>query len=249
MPSDRGMLTRRALLAAPAILATASLDSRPARADAAPKRGGILRPEIYANPSSLDPMTGRAGSDHIALYPIFDRLVDWEPDTFRPRPGLAESWHFPDPRSLVLHLRQGVVFHDGTPMDAAAVKANLDRMLTHPRSNLRGDLESVASVEVIDPGHVLLKLKYPDTALPLILSDRAGMMASPASFANGADIDRRPVGAGPMQFVRWDDGDKIVMRRNPRCYWRGGTAVSGRHRNEGDDGYQHRRPFRFGRPK
>lgn len=214
---DARGLYRRTLLAAPAILGVAPLGGRLAVADG-PRKGGTLRAALYANPSSLDPMTGNSGADHIALYPIFARLIDWEPDSLRPKPGLAESWSFADPRSLVLNLRTSVLFHDGTAFDAAAVKANLDRMLMHPRSNLRGDLASLAAVEVATPSRVVLKLKYPDTAMPLILSDRAGMMASPASFAGGADINRRPVGAGAMEFVRWDDGDKIVLRRNQH-YW------------------------------
>ena len=163
-------------------------------------------------------MAGRSGADHIALYSIFDRLIDWVPDTLVPKPGLATAWRFPDPHTLQLELRSGVVLHDGTPFDAAAVKANLDRMLSDPRSNVRGDLESLASIDVANPARILLHLKYPDTAMPLILSDRAGMMASPASFAAGKNADRMPVGTGMMEFVRWDDGDRLVLRRNPH-YW------------------------------
>lgn len=217
MTTEAGRLHRRTLLAMPAILGISALGCGAARGET-PQKGGTLRAVLYANPSSLDPMTGRAGSDHETLYPIFDRLVDWEPETLQAKPGLAESWTFSDPQSLVFNLRTGILFHDGTPFDAAAVKANLDRMLHDPRSNVRGDLESLASVEVATPSRVVLRLKYPDTAMPLILSDRAGMMASPASFAGGANIDRRPVGTGAMQFVRWDDGDKVVLRRNPK-YW------------------------------
>ena len=207
--------TRRNLLAVSA--SALLLDGRAARAEQT-RKGGLLRVVIYANPSSLDPMTGRSGADHEVLYPIFDRLVDWVPDTLAPRPGLATSWSYPDPKTLQMELRSGVVFHDGTPFDASAVKANLDRMLVDPRSNVRGDIESLASVEVVNSARVLLHLKYPDTAMPLILSDRAGMMASPASFAGGKNIDRTPIGTGPMSFVRWDDGDKVSVQAN-RHYW------------------------------
>ncbi len=213
-PTRIAGISRRATAAA---LAVFLLPFRPARA-AGPAKGGVLHATLYANPSSMDPMTGRSGSDHVALYPVFDRLVDWTPDTLEPRPGLASSWSFPDPRTLQLELRTGIAFHDGTPFDAPAVKANLDRMLTDPRSNVRGDLESLASVEVVTPARVLLRLKYPDTAMPLILSDRAGMMVSPASFKDSRNVDRTPVGTGPMTFVRWDDGDRVVLQRNPH-YW------------------------------
>ena len=74
-----------------------------------------------ANPSSLDPATGGAGTDHVFLYTMFDTLIEWDYETLRAKPGLAESWSFPDPKTMVLNLRKGVVFHDGTAFDAAAV--------------------------------------------------------------------------------------------------------------------------------
>ena len=66
-------------------------------------------------------------------------------------PGLAESWSNPDPKTLLLNIRAGVTFHDGTPLDAAAVKFNLDRARTDPRSNIKGDLVTVEGVEVDGP--------------------------------------------------------------------------------------------------
>ncbi|RBW48906.1 ABC transporter substrate-binding protein [Marinobacter sp. F3R11] len=182
--------------------------------------GGILNIGAPANPSSLDPATGGAGSDHIFLFPVYSTLVEWEYDTLRALPGLAKSWEYPDPKTLVLNIREGVTFHDGTTLDGEAVKFNLDRNRTDPRSNIRSDLSSVESVEVSAPYQVTLNLKAPDTSLPLILSDRAGMMVSPSAIRKfGEDSDRNPVGAGPMKFVEWNDGDRIVLERNPD-YWR-----------------------------
>src|SRR3974390_971959 len=86
------------------------------------RRGGVLKVSQYANPSSLDPSTGRSGGDHPMLWPIFDTLVDFDFATLDPKPGLAESWDYRDPTTLVLDIRKGVLFHDGTPCDAAAVK-------------------------------------------------------------------------------------------------------------------------------
>lgn len=181
--------------------------------------GGILRIGASANPSSLDPATGGAGTDHVFLYPIFATLVEWDYDTLEARPGLAKSWEYPNPETLVLHLREGVKFHDGTTLDAEAVRFNLERNRTDSRSNIRSDLGSVESVEVTGPNQITIHLKSPDTSLPLVLSDRAGMMVSPTSIEKFGDTsDRNPVGAGPMQFVEWNDGDRIVVKRNPD-YW------------------------------
>ena len=155
----------------------------------------------------------------MVLHPIFDTLVDFEPATLAPRPGLATAWEFPDPKTLVLTLRQGVTFHDGTPFDAAAVKANLDRALSEERSSVRGDLQSLASVEALSPERVALRLHRPDTALPLILADRAGMMSSPMAFTGrGRQYDREPVGTGPFRLKRWADNDVVELVRNEN-YW------------------------------
>ncbi|MFP5404924.1 MAG: ABC transporter substrate-binding protein [Gammaproteobacteria bacterium] len=190
-------------------------------AQAAPKRGGILKVSAPANPSSLDPATGGAGTDHAYLWTIYDTLVEWDYATLEPKPGLAE-WKFPDPLTMVLTLHPGVKFHDGTPLDAEAVKFNLDRNRQDARSNIKADLASVAEVQASGPLEVRLKLKQPDAALPAILSDRGGMMASPkAVTALGADHDRSPVGAGPWKFVSWADNQSIVVTRN-EAYWRPG---------------------------
>src|SRR5881227_1271770 len=153
-----------------------------AHAQGTPKRGGILRISAPANPSSLDPATGGAGSDHAFLFTMYDTLTEWEFETLKPKPGIAESWSFADPTTFVLNIRPGVTFHDGTPLDAEAVKFNLERNKTDPKSNIKADLASMASAEVTGPMQVTLKLSAPDAALPGILSDRAGMMVSPTAL-------------------------------------------------------------------
>src|SRR5690606_18168549 len=119
----------------------------------------------------------------------------------------------------VLTLRKGVKFHDGTPFDAEAVKYNFERAITWENSNISGDLITVDTVEVLDPLTVKVNLKEPDTSLPLVLSDRAGMMVSPtAAEAGGQDFGRQPVGAGPFKFAQWRTGDAVIVERNEQ-YW------------------------------
>ncbi len=207
-------IDRRAFLA---LLAAGGAMSTEVRA--APRKGGILRVAAPTNPTTLDPATGSGGSDHVFLYTMFDTLVAFDYATLEPRPGLALSWSYADPLTLVLTLRPGVVFHDGTPCDAEAVKFNLDRNREDPRSNVKPDLATVTSVEVSGPLQVTMKLNQPDTALPLILSDRAGMMSSPTAVkALGKDHDRKPVGAGPWKLVSWEDNEKITVTRHEK-YW------------------------------
>lgn len=214
-------LSRRAWLELLAGAGGAALASGPlsAMAQGAPKRGGVLKVSGTANPSSLDPATGGAGSDHTYLWTMYDTLVEWDYATLKPIPGMA-TWAYPDPKTMVLTLKPGITFHDGTPCDAQAVKFNLDRGRTEQRSNIKADLSSIASVEVTGPLQVKVTLARPDSALPAILSDRAGMMVSPtAAKALGNEHDRKPVGAGPWKFVSWADNQKIVVSRYDK-YWR-----------------------------
>jgi ABC-type transport system substrate-binding protein len=222
---ERLALRRRSFMAMMSGAAAAGALGGPALGQGTPKQGGVLRVSGNTNPSSMDPATGGAGSDHVFLYPVFDTLIDFEPETLTARPGLAESWAYPDPKTLVLTLRPNVLFHDGTPLDAAAVKFNLDRSRTDPRSNIKGDLVTVESVEATGPLQVTIKLKQPDAALLLILSDRAGMMASPKAVQElGKEHDRKPVGAGPMRLVNWIDNEKVIVARFDK-YWKQGQPL------------------------
>ena len=216
-PAPLAPVTRRELMVL--LGAGAAAAGHPAWAQATPQRGGVLKVSANANPSSLDPATGGAGTDHTFLWTIFDTLVEWDYDTLKTKPGLA-AFNFPDPRTLVLDIKPGISFHDGSPLDAAAVKFNLDRGRQDARSNIKADLNSVAQVDISGPLQVTVKLLRPDTALPAILSDRAGMMVSPkAAQALGKDHDRKPVGTGPWKFVSWADNERVVVSRADK-YWR-----------------------------
>jgi peptide/nickel transport system substrate-binding protein len=211
-------ISRRAFVAAAAAGFGAGVFVR--LAQAAGQRGGILRIAYPFQPTSLDPVLGRQSGDFDFLYPVFETLVDWEFDSMLPKPGLATGWDFTDPTTFVLKLREGVVFHDGTPFDAKAVKFNLDRCLNEPKSVAKADLTTVASVEATGPHEVTLHLKRPNTAMPLTLSGRAGFMASPDAVTKAGDgFARNPIGTGPWKFTQWRDNEIVSYRRNDG-YWK-----------------------------
>jgi peptide/nickel transport system substrate-binding protein/glutathione transport system substrate-binding protein len=167
-------------------------------------------------------MTGRNLPDFNVLNAVFDALIDYEPDTLELKPGLAKAWRFTDPKTLVLDLVAGVEFHDGTPFDAEAAKFNFDRYRTDPRSNVKADLNSMASAEVTGKYQVTLHLTRPNVGLPAMLTNRIGLMVSPIAVKkNGPNIDRKPVGTGPFKFVEWQDNVSFTMVRNDH-YWRPG---------------------------
>jgi peptide/nickel transport system substrate-binding protein/glutathione transport system substrate-binding protein len=214
-------IDRRSLLAG-AAAASGMIALPHAALSQTPRRGGTLRWALPFNASSLDPMTGRTAGEFACLYTVFDALIDFDPVTLELKPGLAKAWAFPDPKTLTLELVEGVMFHDGTPFDAAAVKFNLDRYRADQRSNVKADLETVRDVTIEGQHRVTLHLDQPNAALPAILTDRVGMMVSPTHIRDkGPDVGHTPVGTGPFNFVSMQDNDRFIASRNDN-YWKKG---------------------------
>ena len=175
-----------------------------------------LRIGLQDDPDVLDPVRARTFVGRIVFASLCDKLVDITPD-LKIVPQLAQSWTVgPDNKSLTFKLRTDAVFHDGTPVNAAAVKANLDRARTLPDSNRKSELATVASVDAPDANTVVLNLSEPDASLLSQLSDRAGMMMSPATFDK--DPGGKPVCSGPYQFKERVQNDRIVLEKFPK-YW------------------------------
>lgn len=166
----------------------------------------------------LDPHQASSGFDGTMLYPAYDRLVHVTTDG-KLIPGLAESWEFNDDATqLTMHLRSGVRFHDGAPFDAQAAKVNLDRARGLSGTSVATDLATISEVTVTEPMTIVISLKQADVSLLGPLSDRAGTQISPKAIADGVDLDKQMVGAGPYRFVSYDAGNVIVFERNDD-YW------------------------------
>src|SRR5690625_1612120 len=174
--------------------------------------------------SSFAPAMGNAGTDHVFLYPVYDTLLSFDPETTEPIPGLATSWHYTDSHTLELELREDVTFHDGEELNAEAVVANLERSRSDG-SNLQSELGSISEVVATDEYTVEIRLEEPDSALPLILSDRSGMMVSPASLEDPDTLATHPVGTGPWEFVDWNRGSAVKLTANDE-YWNDSVDVS-----------------------
>lgn len=186
---------------------------------AAPANAAMLRIGLQEDPDALDPARGGSFVGRVVMAAFCDKLIDVD-QTLGFRPQLATEWSWSDDsRALTLKLRDGAVFHDGEPFDAAAVKVNLDRYRTAPESVRKSELKPVQNVEVLDARTVRIDLSEPYAPLLGVLSDRSGMMLSPKAIASmGATIADKPVCSGPFRFVERVAQQRIVFERFDK-YW------------------------------
>jgi peptide/nickel transport system substrate-binding protein len=186
----------------------------------AAQAAGTLRIGLNEDPDVLDPARAGTFVGRIVFAAVCDKLVDTDAhNDFVPQLATAWSWS-PDNLALTLTLRDGVRFHDGTPMDAEAVRANLDRYRSAPESVRKSELKPVSSVEVIDPHTIRLHLTQPYAPLVAVLADRAGMMISPKTL--GSDVSQTLPCAGPFRLTERVAQDRIVVDRFPG-YWNAGA--------------------------
>ncbi len=178
---------------------------------ALPAAAADIRIGLQEDPDILDPHEARTFVGRIVFNALCDKLIDTD-EKLEFVPRLATSWTISDAgKTVTFKLRAGVTFHDGTPFDAAAVKANIERAQTSKTSRRKSEIKSVTAVEVIDPTTVAFKLSAPDAPLLAQLSDRAGMMLSPASFDK--PVGAKPICSGPYKFVERVQNDRIVLER------------------------------------
>lgn len=168
--------------------------------------------------TSFDPDRITTNNSQMYLYPVYDSLIRINaagtPDSM-----LAESWELVDEgRTLQLTLIEGWTYHDGTPFDAASVKANIERKKTLPRSFNANALSGVTSVEVVDPRTVRLSTEGGAGALVGILGGSAGMMMSPTAFDKPGEDINPTGGSGAFKVSRYVPGSRVEYTAVPG-YW------------------------------
>ena len=219
------MRTRRRLpcLASTLIVLACLFVVLPMAADGqAPKRGGILRVAYGNEILGMDFYTTPGYEMVWVANNVGCGLVSMTPDG-KFIPEAAESWQSsPDGLSYTFKLRKNVLFHDGSKVDAAAVKFTFDFVLDPAnRSNMRQFLGAVHSVEVVDPLTVQIRLKQPYAFMMHVLAVyRMGMIIiSPSVTQKYSAEERRAgkpealVGCGPFKLVEWVKGTHLVMDR------------------------------------
>lgn len=191
---------------------------------------------------NLNPLTHLVSTIRVMNNLLFDGLTKFDDDTYQPKPDLAESWTVSkDGREYVFKLRRGVVFHDGSPLTASDVKWSWE-VICH-KDNARiadayvdhyvqikgcrefhdGQAAGVEGIEVVDDYTLRVRLTEPyapflvSTAVTGILP-RARYASIPVRALFQHPLSRAPIGTGPFMYVDWREGDRLVLKANPRYF-------------------------------
>jgi len=193
---------------------------------ASPKRGGTLTVVHGVDISNFD-VQAAPGYEVVWInMNIHNSLLTLDKD-LQPVPDLAKRWEAsPDGLTYTFYLEEGVKFHDGTDMDAKAVKWNFDHMMDpQTRAFTRVFYKDVKAVEVVDLHTVRFVLQEPNYLFPMVVAGyRLGFpMTSPTAFEKMSEQERRshPVGTGPFKLQEWVPNDHITLVRNEH-YWKKG---------------------------
>jgi len=189
---------------------------------ATPRKGGALTFGVEAEEQGFDPATGRFDETGV-LYArtVFDPLTILADDgTVQPYLAKAVTPNA-DYSEWTITARPGVMFHDGTPCDGAAIAGSLEHFL---KGLLGLTLNTVTNISVPSSDTVLITLKQPWIPFPAYLAGgiggQPGYIVAPSMIAdpNGS---QRPVGTGPFRFKEWSPNDHFTAVRN-ESYWRSG---------------------------
>lgn len=175
--------------------------------------GGTLNIAEAAAQPTLDPATDiQFLSDELAS--VYDTLVTVLPGG-KIAPDLATSWKVTG-NSITFKLRKGVKFQDGTPFNAQAVKAELDRIQdpATQATNSKSVLGPYASSAVLNPYTIKITWSAPYGGALIDLGNADLSIPSPTAAASGT-LATHPVGTGPYEFVSYTPGTELVLQRNP----------------------------------
>lgn len=179
---------------------------------------------LTSQPAGIDPHINSEIELGIVLRQVYDTLIYRDPATQQFVPGLSSSWAISqDGLVYTFILRQDVVFHDGTPFNAQAVAANLDRIMNPANGSKKAIflLGTYTGYEILDNYTIRLNLSQPYSPLLDSLSQIYLAMASPKALSEYS-ITRyqfHQVGSGPFIFVEYVPGERIILRRNPQYSW------------------------------
>ena len=187
-----------------------------------PVKGNTLRLTLDGNIDALDPHKSTSNWTIQATKHICECLVTRGPDLAF-QPWLAKSWEAGNGGTTwTVKLRDDVKFHDGTPLNAEAVKFNFDR-IKNPDTKAgmsSGLVSNLSETSVVDASTVRFTLSKPSAIFLLNLAHPSLAMVSPTAAQKlGPDFARQPVGTGPWMFKDWKENVAITLSRFEDYHW------------------------------
>jgi len=189
---------------------------------------------LVAEPVSFDAPQVSDANTILVLKRIFEGLVDVKLGTYELEPSLAQSWDISnDGKTYTFYLRKNVLFHDGTPFNAEAVKYSIERQINpdHPQHKpgvypyAKGFLGNVNSIDVVNESTVRFTLKSPLAPFLQYLTHSSLRIMSPSSLKKwGKDVAVNPAGTGPFKLKSREPGVRVVFERNEQ-YWGGAPKI------------------------
>ena len=206
---------------------TTEVVATPTPEEAGPKEGGTLVISLGTDVPIFDSVYASGIPNLGIIHLVTEGLTRIDPEGGEPKvlPVLAESWEqSADGETWTFKLREGVMFHDGTPFNAEAVRFNImDRMLNPDTKALAASAFSmIESVEVVDEYTVNITTDGPFAGLPAQLAYSPMAMNSPTQVQKlgNEDYHTAPMGTGPFKFVHHIKGQEVLVEAN-EDYWGG----------------------------
>jgi peptide/nickel transport system substrate-binding protein len=216
----------------PALAAMLALQGA-AIAEPSPTRGGTLVFAVDAEPPNYD---CHANFSFVFIHPViphYSTLLKFNTANYPQIVGdLAESWTVSaDKRTYIFKLRQNVLFHDGSPLTSADVKASYERIIHPPQGVLsvrQADYAAVTSIDTPDPATLVFHLQWPDAAMLANFASPWNCIYSAAKLKDDELFPKTHVlGSGPFVFVEHVKGDHWIGKRWDRYFLPGKPYLDG----------------------